>query len=166
MSADSNAAAATPRSLFDMYSKHAAATGNPCTMRSIMTERGLLDEHEPLLRGRFLGAVLPSATPAGAPKLRIGRAPATGNPSVHSNPLTHDRLPPQLSCGAFRPLQLCAAPGCAGGALAPPPTAGVSRAEEQIRNAVRGARVGNAANAQLGVAMYMPVTNGLSGGWR
>ena len=49
-SADSNPGAATPKSLFDMYVKHAAMTGNPYTMRTLASERGSVDEHQPLLK--------------------------------------------------------------------------------------------------------------------
>jgi len=184
MHADSNAGAATPRSLYDMYSKHAAATGNPCTMRSIMTERGSHEEQQPLLQGRFFGAILPglAAAPARvAAKMRGGSHPSPPPPpplqmygrqqqqGQQGRPSCSARAMPVGAQGSFRPLQLqVAPPGHPFGGRGPPPPpplsgGGLSRAEAQIRNAVRGARVYGGADAHHAVAMYMPVASGLRG---
>lgn len=175
MSADSNAGAATPRSLYDMYSKHAAATGNPCTMRSIMTERGTPEENQPLLRGNFFGAILPgmgSAPARAAAKVRSGHpSPPPPQMQLHSyqQPARQSctvRAGPAGASSSFRPLQLhLPAQGALFGGRAPPPLSagGLSRAEVQIRNAVRGAHVHGGADSHLAVAMYMPITNGLRG---
>jgi len=40
-STDSNPGAATPKSLYDLYSRQATMTGNPYTMRNIATDRGI-----------------------------------------------------------------------------------------------------------------------------
>jgi hypothetical protein len=170
MHADSNAGAATPRSLYDMYSKHAAATGNPCTMRSIMTERGSSEENQPLLRSNFFGAIMPGL----AAKVRRGHPSPPPPPQMQMygnqqrpRPSCSARPVPAGAQGSFRPLQLhmaSSAPLFGGQAGPPPPsTSGLSRAEMQIRNAVRGAHMHGGADAHLAVAMYMPITNGLRG---
>lgn len=176
MSSDSNAGAATPRSLYDMYSKHAAATGNPCTMRSIMTERGSSEEQQPLLRGRFFGSILPgivSAPSRVAAKMRSGHPSPPPPPPMqmyghsHSRQTCNARATSVGSQGSFRPLQLQMGPSVSlvGGRAGPPLlVGGLSRAETQIRNAVRGAHMQGGIDSHLAMAMYMPITNGLRGG--
>jgi len=73
MSGDSNPGAATPESLWRMYSRHAATTGNPCTMRSLTHERTTPEEVQPLLRGRrFLPSIMPVVRAATAPLRVLG----------------------------------------------------------------------------------------------
>lgn len=150
MSADSNPGAATPRSLYDMYSAHAAATGNPCTMRSIMTERDSPEEHRSFYRSRLFGGVYSGAS---APAY-VGSNIGSGRPSSGE----YLSLSTTKSSGSFRPLQLHLAPGIEPLGM-PLRTGSCSRAELQIRKAVKDMHGGGTGDAHFGGAMLMPASN-------
>jgi hypothetical protein len=135
MSKDSNPAAATPQSLFQLYERHATTTGNPCVLRTIASSqqqppprnsRTFIKTHRATTGQR----APPRFVPAHPQRMPYGTYDSVGalhHPSqqFYSHQTPQRPQPPPLSHGAQgHTLQ----------------TRGItSPAEELIRKAVRGA---------------------------
>lgn len=167
MDKTSNAGAATPQSLYDMYAKSAAVSGNPCTMRSLTSERAVVaavgeratfEERQPLLYGlRPLGAMFNNnngpaapAAAAAAGDLEAGRAtlgPQTaGGRSVARPAAGRSRIAcdptiaHRLSAAQLGSWMPAGAGHLQGASIAIHRPLGTSQAELAIRQAVRHAQ--------------------------
>ena len=130
MSKDSNPAAATPQSLYQLYEKHATTTGNPCVLRTIASS-----QQQPPSRNARLFTKAQRAPPRAAPAYHqnasyaahqsIGAPPPPQVSHSHHTHHTHNAHP-----SARPPMQASV--------VAQKRTA-LSPAEELIRKAVRGA---------------------------
>lgn len=132
MSLDSNPGAATPQSLYKLYSKSAATTGNAFLMRQIKEKRVSLEEMRPLLDQRQRQA-------------QIGGSALHAQTLVtHTRPMA-TRLPADAGYGGYmsapetrRPRNIVGSMDCHGCLAAP--TMVMGSAERGIRNAVRRSR--------------------------
>lgn len=169
-----NPGAATPESLHRRFIKHAATTGNPCTMRGLSrssnaaTSTALLSEElQPLLRRDARAA-------AGGPSIQVGRpsrpASQTASRALPMQPLLRAQPQVLVTSGARSVHGVhsthCACPACIHGDArrASLLTTAQGRntprytAEEAIRNAVRRARVTNVTDVEIQIgSLFAPM---------
>ena len=179
LSKDCNPGAATPKSLYDLYSKHAAATGNPFTMRNLNRRQQMLEEGIGFSTSD--GGEAPTSVRMGvmaglAGFMRFGRrrrlsdaAPKTESTTSKAASSTSQFVQPFTSVQSFKALTIGhpkapraqSVSGGAGRTLAfqiPPPVganlSGVQRtssvAERGIRAAARDAQLRQALTRAMG----------------